>query len=216
MSEKILATLAAALTVASFAVADETRPSLAGAWESEAWSTEGWPLDPPYTDAGRAAQEAWAAAPENDPSQRCIIPLGRIISAPMPHEIIQEPQRIVMLYEYEHQVRRVYLDGRGHPPDAYATLMGHSTGHWDGDTLVVDTVDMEPGYFRPQGLPYSGRLRLVERYGLLDGGERMQAELVIDDPEYYEEPWTVVKRYRRLAGEIMDYECIVRPHVAPE
>jgi len=68
----------------------------------------------------------------------------------------------------------------------------------------------------PQGLPYSGRLRLVERYGLLDGGERMQAELVIDDPEYYEEPWTVVKRYRRLAGEIMDYECIVRPHVAPE
>jgi hypothetical protein len=150
----------------------------------------------------------------DDPSNRCLVPLGRIVSAPFPHEIIQQDDRVTILYEYEHQVRRIYTDGRGHPEDAYPTLMGHSIGSWEGETLVVETVGVEDGgLFRPQGLPYTQALRLSERYSLVDGGTRMIAVLTIEDPNYYREPWTVRKRYRRYEGEIKDYECIVRDHM---
>ena len=187
-------------------------PDFSGTWMSEAWSTDEWPLEPPYSEAGRAAQAHWAANPDEDPSYGCIVPLGRIISAPLPFEIIQQNERITLLYEYDHQVRRVYLDGRGHP-DSYPTLMGHSIGRFDGDTLVIETANLEAGYLRPQGMPYSDRLRLTERLTLLDDGQRMRAEIVIDDPVYYAKPWSVTKHYSRTDEEIKDYECIVREHV---
>ncbi len=212
----ILSFMAVGLGAATATVsAQDWARSFDGAWESVVWSTEGWPLEPPFTAAGRAAQEDWEAHPENDPSHTCTVPLGRIISAPFAHEIIVQDDRVVMLYEYEHQIRRVYMDGREHP-NTYPTLMGHSIGHWDGDTLVVDTVALEPGLFRPQGLPYTGNLHLIERYSMAEGGDIMEAELIIDDPEYYSEPWTVKKRYARFEAEIPDYECIVRQHVELE
>ena len=78
--------------------AAEAASDLSGIWESEEWATEGWPTDPPFSDRGRAAQDAWAAAPEDDPSHRCLIPLGRIISGPLPHEIIQQEDRITFRF----------------------------------------------------------------------------------------------------------------------
>jgi hypothetical protein len=216
MSKSLASALLAVLfAVSQSGIADE-RPDFSGVWESEVWSTEGWPTEPPFNAAGRAAQAAWANDPDGDPSLRCLVPLGRIISAPMPHEIVQLPDRMILLYEYEHQVRRAFMDGRDHP-GSYPTLMGHTIGHWDGDTLVLETVDMEAGLFRPQGLPYTDRLRLVERYTLIEDGDRMIGELTIDDPGYYAELWTVQKRYRRTDTEVKDYECIVREHLpAPQ
>ena len=189
-------------------------PDLSGIWEPEAWATEGWPTDPPYTEAGQAAQDAWAASPDDDPSHRCLIPLGRIISAPFPFEIIQQENRTTFLYEYEHQVRRVFLDGRTHPENAFPVAMGHSIGEWDGETLVVDTVGVEDGgLFRPQGIPYTADLHMVERYSLADDGMRLILELTIEDPNYFREPWTVLKRFRRTDADIQYYECILRPHL---
>ena len=185
-----------------------------GAWQGEAWSTEGWPTDPPFTPAGRAAQDAYDADRKDDPILNCIQQaVGRIISAPFPHEIIQQEHRITFLYENFHQVRRVWMDGREHPEDEYPTLMGHSIGWWEGDTLVVDTRNVEAGFMRPQGLPHTGNLHLTERYTLLDGGERKQLEITIEDPEYYREPWSVTKTYARFDDVIRDYVCIPRPHV---
>ena len=215
-SDKLPGLLACILLVGLHASAVEAAPDLSGAWEPEDWATEGWPTEPPFNDAGRAAQDAWAAAPENDPAHRCLIALGRIISGPFPHEIIQEEDRITFLYEYEHQVRRIFMDGRPHPENAFPTVIGHSTGRWDGDTLVVDTVGVEDGgLFRPQGFPYTSDLHLVERYTLEEDGDRLVVEIVIDDPTYYREPWTVNKRYRRSEEDIQYYECIVRPHLLP-
>ncbi|MBN1238502.1 MAG: hypothetical protein JXB36_08360 [Gammaproteobacteria bacterium] len=202
----------AALAALALQAQAAERPDFSGIWAPETWSTEGWPEEPPFTEAGRAAQEAWAADPASDPSHRCVIPLGRIISAPLPQEVIQLDDRVVILYEYDHQVRRLFLDGRGHP-DSYPTLMGHSVARWEGDTLVAETVAVEPGLFRPQGLPYTGGLTMTERFSLLDGGDRLRIELEIDDPEYYSEPWTVTKHYSRSDEELKDYECIVREHV---
>ena len=195
------------------AMANDEVPDFSGVWEMQGPATALWPLDPPWTAEGLAAQEAWAAAPEKDPAQICIFHLGRIVSAPLPHEIIQQDARITILYEYQHQVRRVYLDGRGHPEDEYPTLMGHSIGKWQGDTLVIDTTGVEAGYLRPQGLPYTESARFIERYTLEDGGKRKKLEFTIDDPDYYREPWDVTLTWSRVDYDIRDYDCIVRPHV---
>lgn len=193
-------------------------PDFSGAWDSETWSTVGWPTEPPYTSAGRLAQQAYDADPQDDPARNCISPfLVHQISAPFPHEIIQQEHRATFLYENFHQVRRVWLNGRDHPEDAYPTLMGHSIGWWEGDTLVVDTRNVEAGYMRPQGLPHTENLHVIERYTLLDGGERKQLVITIDDPEYYREPWSVTKTYVRFNEEdILDYDCVPRLHLPGE
>ena len=78
-----------------------------------------------------------------DPSYNCFPPgPTRAYSDPRPFEIRQFPDVVLMLFESDHWVRRIYMDGRGHP-DAYPiTWMGHSIGKYDGDTLVVDTVNI--------------------------------------------------------------------------
>ena len=207
----LLIFMAVGLPNLSFAV---DPPDFSGAWDSETWSTVGWPTEPPYTPAGRFAQQAYEADPQDDPTQNCIPPvLVHQISAPFPHEIIQQEHRVTFLYENFHQVRRVWLDGRDHPEDAYPTLMGHSIGWWEGDTLVVDTRSVEAGYMRPQGLPHTESLHLIERYTLLDDGERKQLVITIDDPEYYREPWSVTKTYIRFNEDILDYDCVPRLHL---
>src|SRR5690606_25502315 len=149
----------------------ESRPGWSGVWEPEAWSTDEWPLEPPFNAAGRAAQEAWAANRDDDPSYRCIIPLGRIISAPLPFEVLEQEDRITLLCESDRQGKRVLLDVRGQP-HTYPMLVGHSIGRFEGETLVVETANLVPGLLRPQGMPYSGETRLTERLTLLDDGER--------------------------------------------
>ena len=210
----LLAFVAAASTNLSLAA---DLPDFSGAWNSETWSTVGWPTDPPYTPVGRSAQRVYEADPRDDPSKDCIPPaLVHQISAPFPYEIIQQEHRVTFLYENFHQVRRVWLDGRDHPEDTYPTLMGHSIGWWEGDTLVVDTRNVEAGYMRPQGLPHTTSLHVIERYTLLDGGERKQLEITIDDPEYYREPWSVTKTYVPFNEDILDYVCVPRLHVPGE
>jgi hypothetical protein len=195
------------------AVAADGVPNFSGVWAMKGSATATWPSNPPWTAEGKAAQAAWAIAPEKDPAQLCIFHLGRIVSAPLPHEFIQQDGRITILYEYQHQVRRVYLDGRDHPKDEYPTLMGHSVGWWEGDTLIVDTTGVDAGYLRPQGLPYTDSAHFIERYTLLDDGKLKKLVISIDDPAYYREPWDVTLIWSRADYDIRDYDCIVRPHV---
>ena len=119
----------------SSAVAQD-RPDFSGTWEMEGWSAEEWDVEPPYTQAGLAAFNAWVADPLADPAHQCIFSLVRITTAPMLHEIMQEEDRVVILYEYDHQVRRVYRD-RPHPDDPYPTLMGYSKAVWEDDNSLV-------------------------------------------------------------------------------
>src|SRR3970040_281938 len=77
-----------------------------------------------------------------DPSIKACAPLGftRLIAQGRPFEILNTPGRVFVRYEVDHFPRDIWLDGREHPKDAPPTWMGHSTGKWDGDALVVDTV----------------------------------------------------------------------------
>ena len=188
------------------------KPDFSGTWEMEGWSADAWDVEPPYTAAGRAAFEAWQADPLSDPAHQCIFSLVRITTAPMLHEIIQEADRFVLLYEYQHQIRRAHVN-KPYPDNPYPTLMGYANASWEGDTLVIEAMGIQEGYLRPQGVPHSDQLRVVEKRTLLEDGNTLALETIIDDPLYFTQPWSVTTQWKRTVFEIMDYDCIPRPHL---
>lgn len=204
--------LFAALTVLCAATQAQT-PDLSGVWEQLRGD---WPVyDAPYTPAGRAAQDGWRQ--DDDPVLLCTIHLGRILSAPLPVEIVQDEQRLLFIYEYDHQVRRIWLDGRDHPEGEAPSLMGHSIGSWDGTALVVETTGLLAGYLRPEGQPYTGNAVIIERHTQIDDGSSLEVEISVIDPDYYSEPLVVTRIMRRNPNlEIAEYNCTVRPHIGGE
>jgi len=181
-------------------------PDLSGIWMPDPERSELWPAEPPFTAAGRRAFEA--TDPRDDPSLRCIFNVPSILSGIGPYvlEIIQLHDRVVFLYEQMHQVRRVFLDGRD--PVEAATVVGHSTGYYEDDTLVVETTNIRP--LKNAGPPLqvlqSGAMRVVEKYSRV--GEYLEAEITIDDSTYYSRPWTVRKVWQWMPdAAIYEYVC---------
>jgi len=104
-------------------------------------------------------------------------------------EIIQSPQRLLMLFEYDHWIRQIWTDGREHPEDLDLSWMGHSIGKWDGDTLEVDTVGLHSEtWLTPQGHPHTDGLRVVERFQRTDPNT-LAVEITFEDPKMYTKPW---------------------------
>jgi hypothetical protein len=105
-------------------------------------------------------------------------------------EIIQTHGRVLMLNEYDHTLRHVYMDGREHPKDPDPTWLGHSTGKWDGDTLVIDTIGLtDKTWLDYLGHPHTEDLHVVERYRRVDSST-LRLEILIDDPKTYAKTWT--------------------------
>ena len=112
-------------------------------------------------------------APLVNTSTLCL-PSGtpRIMTAPYPMKVIVQPKEVTMLFEVQHLMRFVYLNEK-HPKDLDPTFMGHSVGHWEGDTLVVDTVGLKDFTTLDQcDLPKSGDMHVIERISKI---ERRQA-----------------------------------------
>lgn len=161
------------------------------------------------TPAGRVELDAFG--PDKDPTLRCImpgIPLGLV--DPYPIEIVQQNHQILILYEHFHQVRRIFIDGREAPDDWVPSLMGYSTGHWEGKTLVIRTTHLSPdNYMWTSGFPFSGdeNTYVVERWSR--DGDVLAFTGEVHDPTYYEEPYVVHGRWNYAPdGEIWEYECI--------
>ena len=105
-------------------------------------------------------------------------------------ELRQFPDVLLLLFDQDHWVRRIYMDGRGHPDGYSSTWMGHSIGKYDGDTLVVDTVGFnDKNWIDRNGHPHSDALHLVERFRRLNQ-KALEYEVTIDDPKAYKKPWT--------------------------
>jgi len=105
-------------------------------------------------------------------------------------ELVQFPDMVLLLFNNDHAVRRVYLDGRGHPANWRPTPVGHSVGRYEGDTLIVDTVGInDKTWIDGQGHPHTDALRLTERIRRTDP-ETLEIEMTIDDPKAYAKPWT--------------------------
>jgi len=104
-------------------------------------------------------------------------------------ELRQFPDMVLLLFDDDHSVRRIYVDGRQHPAGLSSTWMGHSIGKYEGDTLVVDTVGInDRSWIDRVGHPHSDALHLVERFRRVNN--TLEYEYTIDDPKAYKQPWT--------------------------
>jgi hypothetical protein len=128
---------------------------------------------------------------------------------PFPMEIEQAPGLVVIRYEYFDQVRLIHTDGRGHlPANAPHTKMGDSIGHWEGDTLVVDTDHLEASTITNNGLDHSDNVHLIERYRLSPDGKQLQASQWFSDPEMIENNGARYIPWNKQPGQyIQPYEC---------
>jgi hypothetical protein len=171
------------------------------------------PLTPEYAAKFQAALDARRnGTPFPDPTAECL-PGGfpRLMGVtPFPMEILMTPGKVTMIFEWMNQIRHIYTDGRGHPPDMDPTYNGHSVGRWEGDTLVVETVGLRPDtLISQQGLPHSDATRVVERIRLRDDG-KLEDQITIIDPKMLTQPWIVTKTYTRQPREreIQEFVCL--------
>ena len=147
-------------------------------------------------------------AETDDLVYRCYPPgTPRIYLHPFPMEIIQLPGRVLMIYEYDHLVRQIYTDGRGHRDDLAPSWMGDSIGRWDGETLVVETTNFNDRTWIDRiAVPHSDQMRLVERLYLNDEGE-LQIDMRVEDPVALAEPWEFSRYYRKTDWTIEELMC---------
>jgi len=123
-------------------------------------------------------------------------------------KIVQTPNLVMVLYEYETIYRQIFTDGRGLPEDPNPTWMGYSIGQWDGDTLVVTTA----GYndrttLDLGGHPHTEALRVTERFHRRDTGH-IDLQVTLDDPKAYTRSWTLPIELDLLPdGELIEYFC---------
>jgi hypothetical protein len=161
--------------------------------------------DPPMTPWGLAQFDA--AKPSqgpngvklsetNDRVYKCTPPgMPYIYIQLFPMQIIQTPKEVIELFEYDHIVRHIYIDGRKHPASFKPSYNGHSIGHWEGDTLVVDTIGLNgKNWLDRVGHPESAQMHILERIRRVDD-KTLQVDLKFDDAKSYAKPWTAQIRF---------------------
>jgi hypothetical protein len=192
------------------------KPSLEGVWEPDGIkyliniAADLKPTDVPFQAAGAAV---YKARRENngkeDPDARCL-PSGmpRKDAITSPYKILQSPGLIVFLYESRSTFRQIFTDGRALPPDPQPSWDGYSVGHWEGDTLVVETRGMNGlTWLDSNGHPLSDAMHLTERFRRPDFGH-LEIEITLDDPKMYTKPWTVKENPHLLVDtELIEYVC---------
>lgn len=169
------------------------------------------PDDPLFLPAARAAMAARGNGLERShPSTRCE-PWGMPIvdTQPSPSRIVQTPGLIVVMYEENMSHREIFLDGRKHTPDPQPTWLGYSSGHWEGDTLVVETTGFNSrSLLDGFGHAHSDAMRITERFHRLNIG-RMELQLTLEDAKFYAHPVTVKFNLRLLPDtDLIESFCV--------
>ena len=165
------------------------------------WMYELTAEEPPMTPWGRAQYDAskssfgtrsYPLAETNDPIYHVCTPPGypRVILHPFPLQIIQSPAEVIMLFEYDSVRHQIFTDGRAHDTALGPLWMGDSVGHWEGDTLVADTVNFNTKTWLDRvGHPHSDALHLVERIRR-PNHFHLTDDITVEDPKAYTRPWT--------------------------
>lgn len=149
-------------------------------------------FDHPLTPKGELAKAAYDES--MDPAANCVVwPTPRLVAwgAFYPIQIAFEDSAVVFTSEYGNTRRVIHMDGRMHPDNGVRTNQGHSIGHWQGDTLVVDT-RLFADHRSPvaDGIPSGAEKHVVEKYVLSDDRTRLHVNLFLEDSEYLVEPLT--------------------------
>ena len=172
-----------------------THPDLSGVWMAiGVRNPDGGPSTPRYSEEGRARLDAFIAQFSEVPEAggACVgsgMPGVMLSTVSYPIEFVQNESRILMVAELETQVRRVFIDGRGHPDGVFPTGTGHSIGTWEGDTLVIETTNYsENSIGLSMAVPSGTGKRVVERLRLSEDRKQLEVETRVEDPEYLAAP----------------------------
>lgn len=194
---------------ASWAAQAADHPDFTGLWRVQSFipaiKTDKGELPPLKPEARevydqRIADRA-AGRDVHDPIDACL-PHGvpRLMFAPYPMMLLQANGQLDMIQEANHTTRLVYID---QPPvdGDDPKWLGDSTGRWEGNTLVVDTINNDHRtWLDKAGLPHSDDMKVTERLSLGDGGKVLTDAITIDDPKTYTAPWTTTVRFNRVSG----------------
>ena len=144
--------------------------------------------------------------------------MPNLMTYPYPFEILHTEGRITLLFEVDSQVRRIFLDRSEHLPfdELDPSYNGDSIGHWEGDTLVVDTTGFHPHTELWNGLPHSDQLHIVERFSWLDA-DTLQVNFVLTDPLALTTPVERTVVYsKRPDWRIREYSCLENNRDTPD
>ena len=135
-----------------------------------------------------------------------------IMTRVWPIAMIQTPTEIFMISSFMNSTRFIFLDGREHtdPDIVVRSFNGESIGHWEKDTLVVDTRNfVDDHHWIDNGIPATDALRIVERIKLIDEGKNLEIEYTFSDPKSYEGEWKSTKRFRRVDDtDVIEASCL--------
>jgi len=173
----------------------------------------GPPPKPVLTPAAQKLADAYEEGKkhgENLQNQlaNCVPPgMPGIMSMPYPIEWLFTPGRVTLAIETESQVRRIYMDGRALPADPDPQFNGTSVGHWEGDTLVIDTVGFTPEITFTGGVHPSDKMKIHETYRLRDPNT-LVGTITLTDPETLAQPFTINAAWTRHRDWTMrEYVC---------
>jgi len=166
----------------------------------------------PFTEWGRETKEQRVARNMQDNPDAHCLPMGHMQFHlhPQPREMIQTEDQIVMLYEGNGGIRQIHLDGRPSPDNnPLPWWYGYSTGHWEGDELVVVTTHMkDDGWLDVNGSPFTSQGTITERFRRPTFG-RLEIDVTIEDPVAYTEPFTVrVNQQIMVDTSLIEFVCI--------
>jgi hypothetical protein len=148
-----------------------------------------------------------------DPTARCLPPgMPRSLLFHYPVELLMTPGQVTVLTEYANEVRRIFTDGRKHPPEdeIEPTFRGHTVGHWEGKTLVAETIGLRDDTVINGSLaPHSDKMRVLERITMVNPNE-LKWEVTLDDPVAFTKPASFAIKLVRAApdDEIREYVCL--------
>ena len=165
----------------------------------------------PFTPWAADLRKQRAAVNNKDNPDAHCLPIGlmQLHTHPQPRKIIQTPAVIVILYEAQGGVWQIFMDGRPLPGnDPQPWWYGYSTGHWDGDTLVVETSGFRDDvWLDVEGSPLTGTGKMTERFRRVNYGN-MEIDVTVEDPKAYTKPWTVtVKQRIMLDTDLFEFVC---------
>jgi hypothetical protein len=182
------------------------RPDLTGIWNGQRTVSQDGPHMLPWAEK-LVAQRALTTYAD-DFEARCL-PGGPPRAAPYHTSLFSTPKLVLMLFEGNtHMYRQFFVDGSEHPKDFRPTWYGDSRAHWDGDTLVVDTIGFnDKSWIDMPGHPHTIQMHLTERFHRRDYGN-LEVQITIDDPGAYSKPWIQNRAATLETGmEMTEYVC---------
>ncbi len=191
-------------------------PDLSGVWlpDIKDQTAQETSNQPPWNPKAKAAIEGMIKDEDEGKPHGLFVnclPQGTPTWMAITHNVLEfllTPGRVTILGESDgNSMRRIYTDGRGHPEDPDLTFAGHSIGHWEGGTLVVDTVGIHPQVLlaisEASGVPNNGDMHVVERIRLISPNV-IADEMEITAPHILTKPWKTTRKFFRQRGRSYD------------